>query len=139
MRPNHKAGHPECPHPNWAACDRAVASRFGACKAMVEPKGKEPRQCSNNALEEDGWCGVHFASEIERIRKAERAALVSADLNARIEAHIAMTAANPLWWLDQIKPSLDAERGLPPYSKASPTVVNPLRSAPRRKGPHRVG
>lgn len=99
---------------------------------MVEPKGGEPRPCANNALDEAGWCGVHFSSEIERQRRAAKQAVITADLNARIEAHIAMSAADPWWWLKHITPSRDAERGLQPYATASP-----VRRV--RKGPHRVG
>ena len=109
-----------------------MAARFGNCKAMVEPKGGDPRPCTNNALEDDGWCGVHWVSEVERRRRAARQTAITADLNARIEKHIAMCNADPWWWLDQIKPSRDAERGLPAYhatKKAPP---------PKRKGPHRI-
>lgn len=101
---------------------------------MVEPKGSQPRPCTNNALDEAGWCGVHFASEMERQRKAERQAVITAELNERIEAYIAMSAADPWHWLKHITPSRDAERGLPPYRSTAPKTVKPL-----RKGPHRIG
>jgi len=99
---------------------------------MVEPKGGDPRPCTNNAMEADGWCGVHWASEVERQRRAVKQAAITADLNARIEKHIALCAADPMWWIGQITPSRDAERGLPAYhttKKAPP---------PKRKGPHRI-
>lgn len=104
---------------------------------MVNPAKGEPRPCTNNAQDEAGWCGVHFASEVERQRRAEKQAVITAELNARIEAHIAMTEADPWWWLDQITPSRDAERGLPPYHSVAATTEKAL--PPKRKGPHRVG
>jgi hypothetical protein len=83
---------------------------------MVSPKGGEPRPCTNNAQEQNGWCGVHFASEIERIRRAEQQAVTTAKMNERIEAHIAMSAADPWFWLEHITPSNDEARGLPPFT-----------------------
>jgi hypothetical protein len=81
---------------------------------MVSPKGGEPRPCTNNAQEQNGWCGLHFASEIERLRRAERQAVITNEMNQRIEAHIAMSATDPWWWLKHITPSNDVERGLQP-------------------------
>lgn len=101
---------------------------------MVNPAKGEPRPCVNNAHDESGWCGLHFTSEIERQRRTAKQAVITEELNARIESHIAMSAADPWWWLKHITPSRDAERGLQPYSKTSPKIVKLLRN-----GPHRVG
>ena len=84
---------------------------------MVDKK-PEPEQCSRWAADDTGWCGQHYVSEYDRVRHEERAAREREELNARIDAHIAMVQENPWFWLDLLTPSAESTRGLPRYSDA---------------------
>lgn len=92
-RPSHKQGHPNCPFTSWSACDKAVQVRFGQCVAVVGDR--EPTPCTRWAVSEQGLCGQHYASVIERARKAEREAARMADINARVDAYIAWVKDHP--------------------------------------------
>lgn len=52
-------------------------------------KRAEPYPCRNWAVNERGYCGVHYATEVERELKAERAASARELLLAGIDAWIA--------------------------------------------------
>lgn len=89
----HPKGHPNCPFKNWAACDRAQQMRFGQCRVMVGDR--EPSPCTRWAVNDNGLCGQHYASELERERRAKRAAVISAAMAERIEAYLSWTAKHP--------------------------------------------
>lgn len=66
-------------------------ARLGQCRAMIPGKTKqaEPRPCTNWAINERGYCGQHYASEVEKQLQSERAAVRKAELLAQIDAYIA--------------------------------------------------
>ena len=61
-------------------------AKVGKCIAMLA--GKVPRQCTNWALDEKGYCGQHYASEIERVTRAAREAARKAEMIAGIDAYL---------------------------------------------------
>jgi hypothetical protein len=95
-RPKHPTGHPRCPHPNWAACDRAVAARFGPCKALVG--NENPHPCTRMATGEEGWCGQHVISELERERRESHIAIRQAELDRRVDRFMEWVKDHPSVW-----------------------------------------
>jgi hypothetical protein len=97
-RPPHSKAHAVCPYGvfNWGDCDFKASHRFGQCTVMVGDR--EPEQCSRFAFDERGWCGQHYASSVERIKKAERIAIAKASLDQRINQYIAWRSTHPSIW-----------------------------------------
>lgn len=89
--------------------------RFGQCRAMVDDKAA-PHPCTRWAVSETGWCGQHYASEVERERREQRETKRRDELNARIDAHIAMAQENPWFWLDYLVPAAESHIGIEPSS-----------------------
>lgn len=151
-RPAHKLAHAQCPYGvfNWSDCDAASAHRWGRCKAMVEVKrNEEPRECSNWAISEEGWCGQHYATEQEmamaRARKAEK----QLQFEAAFQAFEELKARDPWHWLKALSTSAEATRGLkgvdpkvvagPRVERGKPAYETGREAAPpRRKPPHRI-
>ncbi len=76
---------------------QAIAIRraeLGKCKAMLADK-KEPRQCTNWAVDEKGYCGQHYAIEIEKTLKTTREAARKAEMIEKIDAYLARTGQKP--------------------------------------------
>lgn len=86
---------------------------------MVDDKA-EPRECSNWAVAEEGWCGQHYASKIEGERRAERIAIKRDAMNARADAYIEWTRDHP---------SVHERMGV---------VSVAVKERARHKGPHRI-
>jgi hypothetical protein len=120
VRPQHKTAHRPCPYgqTNWADCDVANSHRFGQCRAMVDDK-PEPHQCTRWAQDEEGWCGQHYASETQRIKDAQKAALKAEEFERRYLEHEAMVASDPWWWLALLVPSAESTVGLSSYGKTA--------------------
>jgi hypothetical protein len=64
---------------------------------------------------DNGWCWQHYASELERIKRADRIAIARAELDARIDSYMEWVREHPSVW----------------DSKHTPKSV-------KRKGPHRL-
>lgn len=94
-RPPHAKAHKPCPFDkaNWSDCDLAASRQWGLCKAQTGDR--EPKPCTRYAMDSDGWCAQHFASRVEAERKAAAAAARKAELDARIDAYLAVTAVCP--------------------------------------------
>ena len=138
-RPAHSKAHATCPYGqiNWADCDKASEHRFGHCKAAV---GKfEPEPCSRWAFEEDGYCTQHYVARVEADKAEARKAITRAELDARIEAYIVMSAEHPsVWDSDRAPKGMAAGAGLEPATSRV-TADRSTTELPRKKGPHRIG
>lgn len=87
----HQKQHESCLFPTKAACEDARKAVFGQCRALKENK-REPEPCTNWALNQDGYCGVHLpllARQLEGTFADRRIAEKKADLNRRIDTYIA--------------------------------------------------
>jgi hypothetical protein len=114
----HRLAHPACPNgaTSWAQCDHLAKYQFGQCKANVGDR--EPHPCSRWAVSESGWCGQHYTSELERVKRERLAAEKQLQLDKRINAYLEHVMEHPSIW--------DSER--PPKGMAKAV----------RKGPHRL-
>ncbi len=81
---------------SWDRCDLAEKIKFGQCRAITGDK--EPNPCGNWAINVYGWCGVHYGSELERVKREERANLSREERNERIETYLAWRETHPSVW-----------------------------------------
>lgn len=102
--------------------------RLGKCRALIEDK-KEPRPCTNWAINERGWCGQHYASAVERELREERKAAAKAELLARIDEYIAAEPARQQATLDWVARHVPAVTGAYDRSAAR-SSTDPVQSAP---------
>lgn len=80
-----------------AQLKRERQEALGKCRALIDKKG-EPGECKNWATDENGYCGVHFASEMNRMTAEAVRLLARQDLEERIEKYIAWTEEHPHVW-----------------------------------------
>jgi hypothetical protein len=95
---SHK-GHPDCPHPTKAACERARRIELGQCQETTGDR--EPTPCRHWAVEIIGdrrVCGQHARSVAIRVDIERRRAAKRADLDRRLDEYVAWTAEHPSVW-----------------------------------------
>lgn len=91
-RPAHKIAHAECPFgaTDWATCEKAQKVAMGQCVALTEKE----TQCTNWAVgrvNDRPHCGQHYASVMEKDRRARIAAERAETLNRTIDAYLALS------------------------------------------------
>lgn len=89
----HERAHPACDYRSWSACDKAWNERLGRCQGRTADK-QAPQPCNRWAHEEVAgipFCVAHAQAKRDLIRDA----VARGNVMARIDGHIARTAAYP--------------------------------------------